>query len=51
MMASNWKMWVNEVPLATRDAGLIVGQIHALFGIFAATDLLYEPLVKLFTGI
>jgi hypothetical protein len=48
MMASTWKMWVNEVRQATRDAGLIVGQIHALFGLFAAPDLTYEPPSEIF---
>ena len=48
MMASTWKIWVNEVRQATRDAGLIVGQIHALFGLFAAPDLTYEPPSEIF---
>jgi len=48
MMASNWKAWVKEVMKATSDSGLIVGQIHALFGIFAAPDLAYEPPSEIF---
>jgi sugar phosphate isomerase/epimerase len=48
MMASTWKIWVNEVQLAARDAGVIIGQIHALFGIFAAPDLTYEPPSEIF---
>jgi Sugar phosphate isomerases/epimerases len=48
MMASTWKMWVDEVLKATREAGLIVGQIHALFGLFAAPDLTYEPPGEIF---
>lgn len=48
MMASTWKMWVNEVLQATNDAGLIVGQIHAPFGLFAAHDLTYEPPREIF---
>ncbi len=43
MLASDWKEWIKEVQQATENAGLIVGQIHALFGIFAAPDLAYEP--------
>lgn len=48
MKASTWKMWVNEVLQATRDVGLIVGQIHALFGLFAATDFMYESPNEIF---
>ena len=43
MLSSAWKEWIKEVRQATKDAGLIVGQIHALFGLFAADDLAYEP--------
>ncbi len=43
MLSSAWKEWIKKVRLATKEAGLIVGQIHALFGLFAATDLAYEP--------
>lgn len=43
MLASDWKEWIKKVLQATKDAGLIVGQIHAVFGLFAASDLLYEP--------
>jgi sugar phosphate isomerase/epimerase len=48
LMASTWKMWVNEVLQATSDVGLIVGQIHALFGIFAPTDFIYESPNEIF---
>jgi fructoselysine 3-epimerase len=48
MMTSAWKIWANEVRQAARNAGLKVGQIHALFGIFAAPDLMYEPPSEIF---
>lgn len=43
MTASNWKSWVNDVRKAAKDAGLVIGQIHALLGLFTAPDLTYEP--------
>lgn len=43
MMMPDWKVWINDVRQACKDAGLIIGQIHAMFGLFAKDDLIYEP--------
>lgn len=48
MMGSDWKAWINEVRQATMDAGLVVGQVHALLGLFAAPDLTYESPEEIF---
>lgn len=43
MTGSKWKSWVNNVRIAAKDAGLVIGQIHALLGLFTTSDLTYEP--------
>jgi fructoselysine 3-epimerase len=48
MMKTNWKAWVNEVRQVTMDTGLVVGQAHALFGLFTVPDLTYESPEEIF---
>jgi len=48
MLARDWQIWIDTVRQATLAAGLVVGQVHALFGFFTAPDLAYEAPPEIF---
>jgi len=48
IMQPDWESWANNVYKAIKEAGLIVAQTHAQLGLYASSDLSYEPPAEIF---